>query len=332
MMISPFAVAVLKGAGTGGSGGTGPAGPEGPQGPQGPQGEPGPAGVQGDTGPAGPQGAQGLQGPQGETGPAGADGATGPAGPPGADGAQGGPGPAGPPGATGPAGSDADVTAHEAAPNPHPQYQALLESGTNLKTINGESLLGEGNLVISGGGGGNPAGPYASGISWYPYALRADLRADDSAGYAVVDSLGLFAWYAGSTEPDDDETCFAADGGRWLLQAPHWDAIDRFFYPEIAAIHARILTGTATCAISSLAAVSSATFTGTVAGAAAGDNVIATPPGQLGSTAAFTARMGYYAYVSAADTVTVVLTNASAAAATLGTGVQAGWKVTVIKG
>ena len=331
MMISPFAVAVLKGAGTGGSGGTGPAGPEGPQGPQGPQGEPGPAGVQGDTGPAGPQGAQGLQGPQGETGPAGADGATGPAGPPGADGAQGGPGPAGPPGATGPAGSDADVTAHEAAPNPHPQYQALLESGANLKTINGESLLGEGNLVISGGGGGNPAGPYASGISWYPYALRADLRADDSAGYAVVDSLGLFAWYAGSTEPDDDETCFAADGGRWLLQAPHWDAIDRFFYPEIEAIHARFLRGTATCAIASVAAANSASFVGTVAGAAVGDAVTVNPPAQLGSTAAVTGRLGCYAFVDAPNSVTVMLTNASASVATVNPAAQGAWQVTVIK-
>jgi hypothetical protein len=31
--------------------------------------------------------------------------------------------------------------------------QDKLVSGTNIKTINGESLLGEGNIVISSGGG-----------------------------------------------------------------------------------------------------------------------------------------------------------------------------------
>ena len=31
--------------------------------------------------------------------------------------------------------------------------QDILESGTNIKTINGESILGSGNIDISGGGG-----------------------------------------------------------------------------------------------------------------------------------------------------------------------------------
>ena len=35
--------------------------------------------------------------------------------------------------------------------------QDTLVSGTNIKTINGDSLLGSGNLVISGGGGADPA-------------------------------------------------------------------------------------------------------------------------------------------------------------------------------
>ena len=33
-------------------------------------------------------------------------------------------------------------------------YQAPLVSGTNIKTINGNSILGEGNIEIQGGGGG----------------------------------------------------------------------------------------------------------------------------------------------------------------------------------
>lgn len=33
--------------------------------------------------------------------------------------------------------------------------QDLLKSGENIKTINGESILGAGNIEIAGGGGGN---------------------------------------------------------------------------------------------------------------------------------------------------------------------------------
>lgn len=187
--------------------------------------------------------------------------------------------------------------------------------------------------AASGGGGGGyiPGGAGAAGIARYSYGARAGLRTDDSAGYAVVDSLGLFAWYPGSSEPDDDETCFAGTGGCWLLEAPHWDTIDRFFYPEIAAIHARFLRGTATCAIASVAAVSSASFVGTVTGAAIGDAVTVNPPAELGSTAAFTGRLGFHAFVDAPNSVTVVLTNASAAVATTNTAVRAAWQVTVIK-
>ena len=201
--------------------------------------------------------------------------------------------------------------------------ESRIAVGTGPNTFMAMSKQGE--------SGGIPAGPGAAGISWYPYASRADLRSDTTASYAVVDSLGLFAWYAGSTEPDDDETCFAATGGRWLLQAPHWDTIDRFFYPEIEAIHARFLRGTATCAITSVAATSSASFTGTIAGAAVGDAVTVNPPARLGTTAADTGRLSFHAFVSAANTVTVMLTNASAAAATVNPAAQSAWQVTVIK-
>ena len=33
------------------------------------------------------------------------------------------------------------------------EYQPLLVSGTNIKTINNESILGSGNITIQGGGG-----------------------------------------------------------------------------------------------------------------------------------------------------------------------------------
>lgn len=47
----------------------------------------------------------------------------------------------------------AAVAAHEAAGDPHPQYQVDLVSGTNIKTINNQSILGAGNIEIQGGVG-----------------------------------------------------------------------------------------------------------------------------------------------------------------------------------
>jgi hypothetical protein len=171
------------------------------------------------------------------------------------------------------------------------------------------------------------------------YDNRAALRSQTPAAgeMAIVDGLGLFVWQAGSTEPDDDESCFATSTGRWLLEAVHWDVVDAWQAPDDAARDEfdedtpLFLHGSATCAITSVATVSSSSFTGTVTGAAVGDRVIATPPAQLGSTAAETGKLSYHAWVSAANTVTVMLTNASAAAATTNAAIQAAWPITVIK-
>jgi hypothetical protein len=62
--------------------------------------------------------------------------------------------------------------------------QSTLVSGTNIKTINGNSLLGSGNIVISGGGGGSGdvVGP--------PSATdNAIVRFDTTTGKLVQDSL-----------------------------------------------------------------------------------------------------------------------------------------------
>lgn len=50
--------------------------------------------------------------------------------------------------------------------------QDILVSGTNLKTINGNSLLGSGDLTISGGSG-DPQSPWLSNIDANGYALSA---------------------------------------------------------------------------------------------------------------------------------------------------------------
>jgi hypothetical protein len=213
--------------------------------------------------------------------------------------------------------------------------QAPLVSGTNIKTVNGASILGSGNIALTL-------------LLNVVYDNRASLRALSpvEGDAAVVKGLGLFIWVAGSTEPDDDESAFATASGVWLLEAVSWDVTAAWNSPDeqvqndddedeplrfASSFGARVLTGSATCAITSLASASSASFIGTVTGAAIGDRVIATPPDQLGSTTVNTGRLSYHAWVSAADTVTVMLTNASAAAATTNTAIRANWPVTVIK-
>ena len=63
-------------------------------------------------------------------------------------------GPQGEQGEQGEPGSDADVTAENIAFALGYTPQAELVSGTNIKTINNQSLLGSGNITIQGGGGG----------------------------------------------------------------------------------------------------------------------------------------------------------------------------------
>lgn len=157
----------------------GPKGDTGDTGPRGLQGDPGPTGaastVPGPTGPAGatgPQGAQGIQGIKGDTG------ATGATGPQGIQGAKGDKGDEGDPATnlvTSVAGkqgvvtlakadvglSNVDNTADASKPVSTATQtalnakQATLVSGTNIKTINGATLLGSGDITISGGGGGS---------------------------------------------------------------------------------------------------------------------------------------------------------------------------------
>ena len=183
------------------------------------------------------------------------------------------------------------------------------------------------------------------GMPSHTYDQRGSLRASGGQ-FAVVDGLGLFQHAAGSDEPDDDESCFATASGRWLLQAAHWDLVDAWQLPEVeerdaydedeplrfaSSFASKVLTGSATCAITSVNTVASSSFTGSVTGAAVGDRVIATPPAQLGGTAEETGRLSFHAWVSAANTVTVMLTNASASSANTNAAIRAAWPITVIK-
>jgi hypothetical protein len=114
-------------------------------------------------------------------------------------------------------------------------YQAPLVSGTTIKTINGVAVLGAGDLVIAGGGGGvsqaafdtlegeivaargsrdalgerigvisNFASPNAGGIvpgRYYDGSFHANTLSSSSSG--VVDRFELFPFYSSVTMPID---------------------------------------------------------------------------------------------------------------------------------
>src|SRR5690606_12350773 len=60
-------------------------------------------------------------------------------------------------------------------------YQAVLVSGTNIKTINGSNILGSGDLTVSGGGSGDVTGPASS-------TDNAIARFDGTTGKVVQNS------------------------------------------------------------------------------------------------------------------------------------------------
>ena len=188
----------------------------------------------------------------------------------------------------------------------------------------------------------------------YAYDNRASLRALTPAtgDFAAVRGLGIFAWQLASTRPDDDETVFATAGGAWELVATDPDYVHAYLegllddiealeadvfdsasasaaaQATAAAVAARILRGTFSMSLTSLAATTSSSFTCTVTGAAVGDSVIVNPGNTFGTSAADQARLSYAAYVSAANTVTVTVRNASAATAAM---TASTWTAIVIK-
>ena len=151
------------------------------KGDKGDQGEQGPKGNTGGRGPRGLQGEQGIQGPKGDTGEQGPKGDTG-ATPnitigtvttlaAGSDATASITGdtpnltlnlgiPKGEKGDKGNSGSTGSIdTSNFATKTDLAKKQNTLVSGTNIKTINGESILGSGNITISGSGGGTTITP-----------------------------------------------------------------------------------------------------------------------------------------------------------------------------
>ena len=131
-------------------------GPQGPQGEKGDKGDQGPQGIQGPQGEKGDKGDQGPQGPAGERGEKGDKGDQGPQGPQGEKGEKGDKGDTGPAGTTdyNELTNKPDLSQYATKEEVNGKQDELI-SGENIKTINGNSILGSGNIEIQGGSGGS---------------------------------------------------------------------------------------------------------------------------------------------------------------------------------
>lgn len=178
----------------------------------------------------------------------------------------------------------------------------------------------------------------------YGYDDRAQLRAPRALPPApgdlvTVSGLGIFGWESASTRLDDDETVFVAAGGAWVLVAAGADYVHavveallddmELLQAEVfESVAARILRGTFLMSLTTLAATTSSSFTCNVPGAAVGDSAIVNPGNGFGTSTADQARLSHAAYVSADNTVTITIRNASAASASM---TASTWTVIVIK-
>ena len=161
------------------------------------------------------------------------------------------------------------------------------------------------------------------------YEDRAQLRTL-TEGNAIVRGLGLFTWEAGSTELDDDETCFATAGGAWVLTAAGPDAVRALWQAEVSAMQAevsamqqtRFLSADFSMSATSVAGGAQVTFIVALVGATNGDSVYVTPDRAL------PAAVSTVGVVTHPGTVTVSVRNVSASTDTLTPGT---WKVLVIQ-
>lgn len=156
--------------------------------------------------------------------------------------------------------------------------------------------------------------PLAAGssITGYTYANRATLRSTSGTGFAYVEGLGLFQWVPGSTEPDEDETAFAATGGVWEMAAtdPDYnfsDSVLRFdaLQAKIAAA-AKALYATFSMTTTLLANQSEVEFTVPITNAAIGNSVLVTPSNNWNLN---NPNLTFFGYVLSAGVVNVAIKN-----------------------
>lgn len=155
---------------------------------------------------------------------------------------------------------------------------------TRLLTLNATTASGAGsysawNISVS-------AGP--QGVTRIAYANRGTLRSTVpiEAASMLVEGLGLFSYAGGSTEIDDDETCFATGGGRWLLEAASVELVDSWLKNQldvIASDAGRVLTGYINNVVLTVTNAPVVLGVAFVSGAIAGDRILVTPPTVLTS-------------------------------------------------
>lgn len=171
---------------------------------------------------------------------------------------------------------------------------------------------------------------WAYSLRTYSYANRGDLRAltPGSGEHATVEGLGLFRWVSGSTGLDDDETAFATASGAWEMIAADPEYVSALSLILSDDINERFLSGSFTMSATSLATITSTSFTATVTGAMPGDHVVVTPGDGFGTAATDKGKLSFAAYVSAPGVVTVTIRNGSASTAAM---TASKWSVLVIK-
>jgi hypothetical protein len=112
--------------------------------------------------------------------------------------------------------SDADKPVSTAQQTAIDLKQDTIVSATHIKTLNGQAIVGSGDLVITFNADPTPVVAYDDRAT-----LRSlDPEADEDI---IVEGIGTLTWVASTDEPDDDDTCFTTSSGQFLLRVPAWD-------------------------------------------------------------------------------------------------------------
>jgi hypothetical protein len=174
----------------------------------------------------------------------------------------------------------------------------------------------------------------SSGATRYTYANRSNLRTGTPAdgAQAVVEALGYFVFYVGSTELDDDESCFVTSNGCWLLEAISWGAMESYVstvredieadLPVIPGMPSAFLYGSLNPGLGTIAAGTQTTFNISVTGALPGDTAFVSPP----SAGSKEIAISWFCTTSA---VQVVVSNTSVTVS--GTAPSGTWRAVVIQ-
>ena len=138
-------------------------------------------------------------------------------------------------------------------------------------------------LFRSNGASWLSTSPNAFKTKGYTYDDRNDLRSIDGATdqAVIIDGLGVFQYLAGSTETDDDETCFASPSGRWLIQAMHPDYLEAYLASQPAPPQLDTWIETFTSTIASVTLNTAVSMNLYVQNIKAGAHVIVNPPPTL---------------------------------------------------